>query len=52
MKVPGPDGKFGFGGHCFPKDTAGILKYAESKNHRLKLLETAVKLNEKQRSKD
>jgi nucleotide sugar dehydrogenase len=24
MKVPGPDGKKGFGGACFPKDTAAI----------------------------
>jgi UDPglucose 6-dehydrogenase len=51
MQVPGPDGKFGFGGHCFPKDTAGILKYADSKNQKLKILETSVKLNQKHRSK-
>lgn len=24
-KVPGPDGKHGFGGTCFPKDTASLL---------------------------
>lgn len=30
-KVPGPDGDFGFGGHCFPKDTNAI-KYLANKN--------------------
>jgi UDPglucose 6-dehydrogenase len=28
MMVPGPDGKQGFGGACFPKDTAAFVKYA------------------------
>ena len=23
-QVPGPDGKFGYGGHCFPKDVAAL----------------------------
>ena len=27
--VPGFDGKRGFGGACFPKDTAAFLKYSE-----------------------
>jgi UDPglucose 6-dehydrogenase len=29
MQVPGPDGSYGFGGACFPKDTSALLKYAE-----------------------
>ena len=29
-KVPGPDGKYGFGGSCFPKDIQAIISFAES----------------------
>ena len=31
-QVPGPDGDRGFGGHCFPKDTAAILYVADKNN--------------------
>ena len=30
LSVPGPDGKFGFGGSCFPKDVQAFIRYAES----------------------
>ena len=50
MQVPGPDGKFGFGGHCFPKDTEALIHYANCLNTELKLLKTSVKLNGKQRN--
>ena len=30
MIVPGPDGKFGFGGSCFPKDIQAMINFAES----------------------
>ena len=29
ITVPGPDGKFGFGGHCFPKDLNAMIRFAE-----------------------
>lgn len=45
MQVPGPDGQYGFGGMCFPKDTAAILKYAEELGQNLNVLDTAVKKN-------
>lgn len=45
MQVPGPDGSFGFGGMCFPKDTSALLKYAESTGQNLNVLDVAVKKN-------
>lgn len=45
LRVPGPDGKFGFGGHCFPKDTAGLLNYAKSNSCDLTVLSQAVSTN-------
>jgi UDPglucose 6-dehydrogenase len=45
MQVPGPDGAFGFGGACFPKDTSALLKYAESLDITPMVLEAAVKKN-------
>lgn len=46
LRVPGPDGQFGFGGHCFPKDTKGLLSYANQKNIRLNVLAEAVDVND------
>ncbi len=28
--VPGPDGDFGYGGHCFPKDIQALISVAEN----------------------
>jgi UDPglucose 6-dehydrogenase len=44
-QVPGPDGEYGFGGACFPKDTAALLRYAESLNVQMNVLDAAVKKN-------
>jgi UDPglucose 6-dehydrogenase len=30
LNVPGPDGKLGFGGSCFPKDINSFISFAES----------------------
>jgi UDPglucose 6-dehydrogenase len=44
-QVPGPDGEYGFGGMCFPKDTNALIKCAEQVDARLSVLDTAVKTN-------
>tara|TARA_Y100000768_G_scaffold46785_1_gene30511 strand:- start:1248 stop:2084 length:837 start_codon:yes stop_codon:yes gene_type:complete len=30
--VPGPDGDFGFGGHCFPKDLSALIEITKNLN--------------------
>lgn len=45
MQVPGPDGAFGFGGACFPKDTSALLKIAEQHGVAMNVLDAAVKKN-------
>ena len=47
MQVPGTDGKSGFGGHCFPKDTEALLYYAKLKKGELAILKTAIDKNKK-----
>jgi UDPglucose 6-dehydrogenase len=44
-QVPGPDGEYGFGGMCFPKDTSALIKFAELMDKDLTLLATAVNTN-------
>lgn len=45
-KVPGPDGKYGFGGSCFPKDTSALLRHAEELGVSLWLLTEATYIND------
>ena len=45
LQVPGPDGDYGFGGACFPKDTSALSKYAEKMNVQMNVLDAAIKKN-------
>jgi UDPglucose 6-dehydrogenase len=45
-RVPGPDGKLGFGGSCFPKDTSALINYADSYGSTLWLLTEATYIND------
>ena len=49
LNVPGPDGKLGFGGSCFPKDIQAIIHFADSININLSVLKGAWKTNLKVR---
>ncbi len=45
MSVPGHDGKRGFGGACFTKDTAALINYSDSISKKFELLQKVVSLN-------
>ncbi len=49
MSVPGPDGKFGFGGSCFPKDIQAMIHFSKEKNIQPEVLEGVWKTNLKVR---
>lgn len=49
IDVPGPDGDFGFGGKCFPKDLNALIYLARENMYRPYLLEEVWRLNEKVR---
>lgn len=51
-KVPGPDGKLGYGGSCFPKDTNALVSFADSVNVDLWLLTNAMYVNDDIRETD
>tara|TARA_B100000749_G_C18330001_1_gene424564 strand:+ start:42 stop:908 length:867 start_codon:yes stop_codon:yes gene_type:complete len=48
-QVPGPDGKFGFGGSCFPKDIQALIHFADGLEIDLSVLKGAWKTNIKVR---
>ena len=50
MAVPGHDGRKGFGGACFPKDSAALIKFADEEGINLETLRAVVKKNNKIRS--
>lgn len=43
--VPGPDGDFGFGGHCFPKDIAALQYLASQLNVDTTMLDATIAKN-------
>ena len=48
-KVPGPDGKKGYGGSCFPKDTNAIYNYSVDKMEQLSILGAIIDINNEYR---
>ena len=45
MNVPGSDGKFGFGGSCFPKDIQALINFGQKLGINMNVLEGAWKTN-------
>ena len=45
LSVPGPDGKFGFGGSCFPKDMQALIDFAQKLDIELNTLKGAWDTN-------
>jgi nucleotide sugar dehydrogenase len=45
MSVPGPDGEYGFGGACFPKDTSAIVYLSKELDVDFTLLEEVIRTN-------
>ena len=47
--VPGPDGDFGFGGHCFPKDLSAIINITEKLGTKNDVIKATMETNNKVR---
>lgn len=53
LNVPGPDGDFGYGGHCFPKDIGALISLAHDLNVRPRILTaTECKNNDVRTNRD
>tara|TARA_B100001093_G_C26781365_1_gene994783 strand:+ start:446 stop:1285 length:840 start_codon:yes stop_codon:yes gene_type:complete len=51
MQVPGTDGRFGFGGACFPKDCNALVAYSEDIGKPFEILKDIIEINNKIRKK-
>lgn len=50
LEVPGPDGDFGFGGKCFPKDLNAFIKLAEKTGSSFRVMAAAWEDNKQYRN--
>ena len=50
LNVPGHDGKFGYGGTCFPKDVCSLINFAKNYNIKINTIEGGWKTNLEVRS--
>ena len=50
MSVPGPDGRRGYGGACFPKDTSALIRYARNIEAPITVIEEVVRKNQQIRN--
>jgi len=49
LSVPGPDGQFGFGGACFPKDLAAFIGYLEANRLPHRIMDAVRDVNARMR---
>ena len=45
MQVPGPDGRLGFGGACFPKDVLALYIFSKEVNAEMSILKNIININ-------